>query len=136
MSENDLNTSHTNTDDERICSFYRQRVSVALQRVQVAFYLESRSCDSRRGCHQKREDLQILSCHDRLSNSLHLHKHTNAHYLRRNHLTQDRTTKTKPQSLPLVPELLVILTKWMSRTSLLLQCIFLRSCGTYTKTES
>jgi hypothetical protein len=59
--------------------------------------------------------------------SLQLHKHTNAQYLYRSHLTQDRTTKTKPLSQPLVPELLVILTKWMSRTCLLLQCAFLES---------
>jgi hypothetical protein len=30
---------NTNTDDERIRSFYRQRVSVALQRVQIAIIL-------------------------------------------------------------------------------------------------
>jgi len=64
------------------------------------------------------------------SHNLQLHKHTNVHYLYRSHPTQDRTTKTKPQSLPLVPELLVILTKWMSRTCLLLQCVFLESCNT------
>jgi hypothetical protein len=64
------------------------------------------------------------------SHSLQLHKHTNALHLYRNHLAQDRTTKTTPQSLPLVPELLVILTKWMSRTCLLLQCAFLESCST------
>ncbi len=64
------------------------------------------------------------------SHSLQLHKHTNAHHLYRSHLTQDRTTKRKPQSLPPVPELLVILTKWMSRTCLLLQCVFLESCST------
>jgi hypothetical protein len=64
------------------------------------------------------------------SHNLQLHKHTNAHCLYRSHLTQDRTTKTKPPSLPLVPELLVILTKWMSRTCLLLQCVLLESCST------
>jgi len=45
------------------------------------------------------------------SHSLQLHKHTNAHHLYRSQPIQDRTTKTKPQSLPLVLELLVILTK-------------------------
>ncbi len=33
-------TPNTNTDDERIHSFYKQRVSVALQRVQVAIILD------------------------------------------------------------------------------------------------
>jgi hypothetical protein len=45
------------------------------------------------------------------SHGLQLHKHTNAQYLDRSHLTLDRTTKTKPQSLPLIPALLVLLTK-------------------------
>jgi hypothetical protein len=45
------------------------------------------------------------------SHGLQLHKHTNAHHLYRGQPIQDKTTKTKPQSLPLVPELLVILTK-------------------------
>jgi hypothetical protein len=64
------------------------------------------------------------------SHSLQLHKHTNAHHLYRNQPIQGRITNTKPPSLLLVPELLVILQKWMSRTCLLLQCVFLESCST------
>ncbi len=70
------------------------------------------------------------------SHDLQLHKHTNAQYLYRSHLTLDRTTKTKPQSLPLILALLVILTKWKSRTCLLLQCAFLESCRTPKKTKT
>jgi hypothetical protein len=37
--DNNLPPPNTNTDDERIHSFYRQMVSVTLQRVQVAIIL-------------------------------------------------------------------------------------------------
>jgi hypothetical protein len=93
----------------------------------------------RRRCHQKRgkqyrckrdtatqkqsamESTQILGkpeCTDLLSNSTSFlpwsvhqtHEHTNVQSLYRSHHAQDRTTKTKPHSVPLVPELLVVLT--------------------------
>jgi len=37
------------------------------------------------------------------SHSLQFHRHTNAHHLYRSQPIQDRTTKTKPQSLALCP---------------------------------
>jgi hypothetical protein len=57
-------------------------------------------------------------CTDLLSNntsflcwSVHqTHEHTNVQSLYKSHPAQNRTTKTKPQSVPLVPELLVVST--------------------------